>query len=379
MPTTSVAPSRAAEVQEKLESVRDYLDRSRHSGALFTSQLLLGWITGGLEDVIVRGAAPAFVWALVTADGAYLITSNIEAVRLEAEEDPAGFGFEVLAKPWYEGHFQSLIADLCDPKGLVGDGTPAIVAARDLQRLRLRLSVGERERMRVLGQKTCDALEGAMRETCAGQTEFELCAEVSRRMELARIQPAAVLVGADERRRRFRHPTVSDTPIKRDVLVVVVGVQGGLNVACSRTVAIGTADSVLADRHRIACQAEAHALAATRPGRTYGDAVQAQIDVYEAHGYRDEWRAHTQGGPIGYGGREFVPPPISHADEFTMAPVESGHAVAWNPTVQGGKSEDTFLVGETENEPITNSRLWPSVEVTTGDGSMTRPAILELG
>ena len=108
---------------------------------------------------------------------------------------------------------------------------------------------------------------------------------------------------------------------------------------------IGEPDPELAERHLIAAEAEAAAIAATRPGNTYGEALQAQIDVYEKHGYTDEWRNHTQGGPIGYGAREFGPGPLGRPDRFTEWPVEVGHAVAWNPTVQGSKAEDTFLVG----------------------------------
>ncbi len=111
---------------------------------------------------------------------------------------------------------------------------------------------------------------------------------------------------------------------------------------------------------------------------TYGQALQAQLDVYEAHGYHDEWRNHTQGGPIGYGAREFGVAPLAAPDRYTEIAVEDGQAVAWNPTVQGAKSEDTFLVGDDGNEMITNSPTWPAVTVPLADGTLTRPGILEV-
>jgi Xaa-Pro aminopeptidase len=199
------------------------------------------------------------------------------------------------------------------------------------------------------------------------------------RLELRGIFPFVVLLGGDERRASFRHPTVSSAPLERDAMLVFVAVRNGLNVACTRTASVGAPDPQLAERHAIACEAEARAIEATRPGATYGEALQAQIDVYEARGYPGEWRNHTQGGPIGYGTREFGPAPLSHPDRYTGAAVELGHAVAWNPTVQGAKSEDTFLVGEDGNELITNSSSWPSIEVPLADGSTTRPGILEVG
>jgi antitoxin VapB len=168
-------------------------------------------------------------------------------------------------------------------------------------------------------------------------------------------------------------------PLQRDALAVVVGVRGGLNVALTRTASMGATDPVLTERHRIAAEAEARAIEASRPGATYGQALQAQIDTYEAHDYHEEWRNHTQGGPIGYGAREFDVAPIAAPDDYTEYRIEVAHAVAWNPTVQGAKSEDTFLVGENANELVTNSSSWPSIIVSTGAGERSRPAILELG
>ena len=375
----SPTQTRAAEVAEKLERVRAYLADGDRSGVLLTRQFLVSWITAGMEDLILRGQDGSFVWCLVTADGAYLVTSNIEARRLEAEEGPAELGFELVEVPWYEGHFESALGDLCDVGALANDGAgPGEDRCDDLQGLRLSLTAGETERMRALGADACGALEEGMRTLTAGMTGLELSAEVSRRLEVLGIFPFAILAGGDQRRATFRHPTVSPAAFERDAMVVIVGVRGGLNIAATRTASLGDPDPVLAERHLIAAEAEACAIAATRPGKTYGQALQAQIDVYEAHSYHDEWRNHTQGGPIGYGAREFGVAPLAAPDRYTEQPVELGHAVAWNPTVKGAKSEDTFLVVD-ENEMVSNSSSWPTVEVPIPDGSLPRPAILSVG
>jgi antitoxin VapB len=233
--------------------------------------------------------------------------------------------------------------------------------------------------MRTLGAESCEALEDGMRRLTAGMSGRDLAAEVAFRLESRGILPFVVLVGGDHRRASFRHPTVSDDPLERDALAVIVAVRGGLNVAATRTASVGAPDAALAERHAIAAEAEARAIEATRPGVTYGEALQAQLDTYEAHGYHDEWRNHTQGGPIGYGAREFGVAPLAAPDGYTQRLVEVGHAVAWNPTVQGAKSEDTFLVGENGSELISNSASWPSITVPTANGSLERPAILQVG
>jgi Xaa-Pro aminopeptidase len=378
--TETATQTRAEEVAEKLDRVRGYLVDSGRSGVLLTRQFLVSWIGAGLEDVIIRGQDGSFVWALVTPDGAYLVTSDIEAARLNAEEDPGDLGFEVVAVPWYEGHFLSALTDLCDVNALANDGAgPGVDASDELQALRLRLTAGERDRMRALGAEACAALEDTMAQLRPGMAGTELSAEAAHRLELRGIFPFVLLLGGDGRRASFRHPTVSSAALERDAMLVFVAVRGGLNVACTRTASVGAPDPQLAERHAIASQAEARAIEATRPGATYGEALQAQLDVYEAHGYPGEWRNHTQGGPIGYGAREFGVAPLAAPDRYTGAAVEVGHAVAWNPTVQGAKSEDTFLVGDDGNELITNSSTWPSIEVPLADGVTTRPGILEVG
>lgn len=77
----------------------------------------------------------------------------------------------------------------------------------------------------------------------------------------------------------------------------------------------------------------------TGPGRESPDTGRQAISP----GFPGEWRAHFQGGPVGYRSREFdvVPGTASAATVITL-----GAAFAWNPTVQGGKSEDTLIVSQ---------------------------------
>jgi hypothetical protein len=105
---------RTAEVAAKLDRVRGWLTGSGYGAALFTSQPGVAWVTGGLEDRVVRNEEPALVWALVTETAAYLITTNIEQPRLRAEADLGGF--ELHAVPWYSS------GGLAEVAGSLADG-----------------------------------------------------------------------------------------------------------------------------------------------------------------------------------------------------------------------------------------------------------------
>ncbi len=100
-------------------------------------------------------------------------------------------------------------------------------------------------------------------------------------------------------------------------------------------------------------------------------AIQA---AYDHVGYPGEWELHHQGGAAGYAGREWIATPTT--DDEIRLPM----AYAWNPTVQGAKSEDTALVGEERIEILTETGDWPTESVTALDYDVTlpRPTVLEL-
>jgi Xaa-Pro aminopeptidase len=348
----------SVEVAAKLDRVRVWLAGSGYGAALFTTQPSVAWVTGGLEDRVVRNEEPGLVWALVTEAGAFLITTNIEQPRLVAEEDLGPF--ELHAVPWYSSGGLAEVAES------LADGQKLTEAPASL---RMPLVPAEAERLTVLGLETAQALEGTMRAWQPAERECDLAARIAAALEERLIFPSVLLVGGAERRRAFRHPVPSRAVTGRDVLAVVVGVRGGLNVACSRSASARAPDPELAARHEAACAVEAAMVKATMPGWRWIDALRAGQAAYRAAGFDGEWREHVQGGPIGYLSREFdvVPGTPSAASV-----IEPGTAFAWNPTVRGAKSEDTFIVDRSGPAvPVTNTADWPVLE-------SGRPAILPI-
>jgi antitoxin VapB len=347
--------SRAAEVAAKLAKVRGWLDDSGGGAALFSTQPAVAWVTAGLEDRVVRNEEPALVWALVTAADAFLITTNIEQPRVVAEEGVTGF--ELHAAPWYS------------PGGLTETAerlAGGLKTAEAPSALRMPLTGQEQDRLAVLGADCAQALEGALRGWRPAERECDLAARIAAALEERLIFPSVLLVGGAARRRAFRHPVPTAAVCGPDALAVVVGVRGGLNVACSRTVCAGEPDPALAARHLAACAVEAAMIAATTPGRTWADAFAAGQGAYREAGFDGEWREHVQGGPIGYLSREFDVVPGTQDAAQTIA---AGTAFGWNPTVRGAKSEDTFVAREAGAVPVTNTADWPVV-------AAGRPAIL---
>jgi antitoxin VapB len=95
--------------------------------------------------------------------------------------------------------------------------------------------------------------------------------------------------------------------------------------------------------------------------------MQACSRAYAEAGHPDAWHEHYQGGPIGYRQREFEIAPAQRESRWFSQRIESGHAVAWNPSVTGGgKAEDTFLVEDDGLRCLTETGEWPQVEVRGG-------------
>ena len=144
-----------------------------------------------------------------------------------------------------------------------------------------------------------------------------------------------LLVGGDERLESFRHPVANGSRPQRVVMAVLVARRDGLHVALTRHAATGTR------RRRwsaasTACRAiHRRVLDECRPGARFGDALTALDAGYREAGAEGEWRAHYQGGPIGYGQREFEIAPCQSTSPWWNEAIDAGMAMAWNPSLPG--------------------------------------------
>jgi antitoxin VapB len=373
---------RAAEVAGKLRRVRGWMDGAGVAGVVLTGPGPLAWLTAGLEDPIERGAAVGLVWALVTPSAAVLVTTGVELPRLEAEEPLAALGLAAVAVPWSDADAPIRAAEELAgvPRAqLASDGHPAfgVDADDDLTALRLRLGGAEQERLRALAGDTARVLEAAVAAWRPGEPDRALAARIAGELERAGVFPACLLVGGDERVERFRHPVPVGAPMDRLAMAVVVGARDGLHVALTRFAAAGPVAPALAASYRSAQVVEARMLAACRPGATFGDVLDAGRAGYAEVGEPEAWRDHYQGGPVGYRQREWEIAPDQRESRWFAAPVEAGHAVAFNPSVAGGgKAEDTFLVGADGLECLTDTGSWPLT--SPAPGLPARPQILDL-
>jgi Xaa-Pro dipeptidase len=347
------------------------------AGIVLTRPGPVAWASGGANPPIDRTAPVDTVWLVVSEDALTVITTTVEAPRIRAELVPDDV--EVVAVPWWDA--DALVSAAAAAIGtradaLGSDGHPAF--GRDLDHelaaARLPLSPPERDDLRDLGRDAAAAVEAALRAWQPGEPDRAIAARIAAGVEATGADAPCLLVGGDERLAAYRHPVADGSRPRRTVMAVLVARRDGLHVALTRHAAAAV-DADL-ERGLAACRAiHRGVLAACRPGAGFGDALQALAAGYAAAGAPDEWRAHYQGGPIGFGQREFEIAPCQTTSPWWREAIGTGVAVAWNPSLPGGaKDEDTYVLGADGPELVTATGAWPLAD----DVGLPRPAVLEV-
>mgnify|MGYP000153297146 CR=1 FL=1 len=350
-----------------LERLDEYLDASDHAAVWFARPNSFAWLTGG-DNVIDAGSDVGIAAAGYDGDSVTVVTDNIEAQRLRDEELPAGVDVETF--PWHADALADAVADVSPTPAAADFHVPGFDTL-DAGRLRQPLTDGDVDAYRQLGEAAALAVEQACEAATPDVTERAVAADVRSRLEAAGCRAPVVLVGSADRAQSYRHYTVTDARLGDYAHVSVTATRDGRYASTTRTVAFDP-PGWLRDRHDAAARVQTTALAATREhaGETVenagaaGDVFAAIQDAYDAEGWTGEWQEHHQGGAAGYAGREWIATPGHEG------PVTAPMAYAWNPTVQGAKSEDTWLVTDDGFECLTRGE-WDRVEFDAPDHDCT--------
>jgi len=129
----------------------------------------------------------------------------------------------------------------------------------------------------------------------------------------------------------------------------------GLAISITRFMHFGALPAELGVRFKSAAQVNAALLDATKVGATSAELFRVAQAAYTAEGFPGEERFHHQGGPTGYGEREWVATP--NGKEVVV----NHQAFAWNPSIRGGKAEDTVLLRDGKMEWLTATPELPII------------------
>lgn len=361
-----------SELENKRERLQSLLGEKGLGGLLLHRVSSFAWATCGAASYVNSATSTGEATLLITPLDCHLIANNIEATRLEQEERLVEQGWKFHISPWYEAH--EVVMKLVG-KGHLGADIPypgAIDLSAELAELRANLHPDEVKRFRKLGGLCAEAMDRAIHATQPGQSEHEIASKVAQEAQARGMQAIVNLIATDERIFHFRHPLPKDKKLDRYAMLVLCGRRWGLVCSITRFLHFGRLPDELRRKAEAVAGIDAAMIEATRPARNLGDVFRTTMEAYARAGYPEEWKLHHQGGPAGYEPREIV------ATERSAFKVKPGQVYAWNPSIRGTKSEDTILVGETENEVLTAIQGWPTLSVQGNEKTYQRPAILEV-
>ena len=357
-----------SEQQRKLEIIRNWMTGRKLGGLYLQSAGSFAWATCGASSYINTATTNGLASLLITQDHQYLFTSNIEAPRLEKEQNLMAQDWEFHVTPWHAS--QTDLEQVSRGVKLVSDGplSGALDVSADLARLRANLTPEEGKRFQELGKVCAKAMQAAIQKVRPGQTEYQIAASLAAETEAQGMQAIVNLIATDERIFSFRHPLPTGKKLEKYAMLILCGRKNGLICSLTRLVHFGPLSEDLKRKMEACAGVDAAIINSTRPGRSVGEIFDIIIKAYSDAGYPDEWRKHHQGGACGYEPREYLAVPGS------LERVAVGQVYAWNPSITGYKSEDTMLVGETHKEVLTSIPGWPETVI---DG-IARPSILVL-
>jgi Xaa-Pro dipeptidase len=361
------------EIQEKERRVREFLKARNLEALLLKRQANFSWMTGGGLNVVGTATELGNASLLITENGKYVITNNIEAPRMVEEERLEEQGYQIRTFPWHEDREPSLVREIAG-SGPVGCDWPfpdAAIVAEDVAKLRYSLTPEELVRYRWLGARVSAALEQTMIAAEKGEKESAVVGRLCLELWKDRIDTMGMMSGSDERISRFRHCIPTEKRVEKLLMVSVNARKGGLIVCLTRFVHFGKVPKDLRERYEANVFIDCVFMTESRPGVPAREVLRKGIEAYAAKGYPEEWKLHHQGGSIGYNPRDYRVTP------GTPDIIQENQPFAWNPSLTGTKSEDTILATSREVQLITKPVFYPALSCEAAGSTFVRPNILE--
>jgi Xaa-Pro aminopeptidase len=357
------------ELDTKLGLVRDAMRRHGLGAVRLRGVDWFAWATCGGSSVVILTTEAGVAEVLITPDVAQVLTDRIEEARLREEEVPAGL--EVWAGPWaVPAAREDYVAASARgpiasdrPEGDERPLPPELVAAKR------RLLPQEVERYRALGRESAEAMTEVLRRAGPDGTEQSLAGAGAEALWRRGIHPTLTLVAGERRLPIHRHATAGPERLGARAMLVFCARRHGVYANLTRFVYFRPPTD---QERRLAADValvEADAWAASRPGARLNAVYEAIVASYARHGHPGAEQLHHQGGTTGYLSREVVARP--HTD----IAIQSGTALAWNPSLPGSKIEDTVLTTDAGIEILTADPVWPTVTVA----GRPRPDLLVRG
>jgi Xaa-Pro dipeptidase len=329
-------------------SLRELMQERGLGAILLSHPANFAWYTGGADNRVDRGDPVGVASVLLMEYEAYVLTDNIEAPRMREEQTP---GIEVVEHPWHEEP-AVLLRELAGGASVGTDASsgPGPDLSAEISPLRYVLDADAIEGYRRLAEEATLAVSEVAASLTPDTDELEAAARLSAACLKRGMFTPVLLAASGDRLVRYRHPIPYGGPLGNRAMLVACAERGGLFANLTRMVYFDVPDPDTLRRQE-ACDEVLSRMReeATREGRTLAQAFGDCRRYYAEAGFPEGWRDHHQGGMTGYASREVIANPDARQE------IREGQAFAWNPSLEGAKAEETFLLGPDGPEVLTRA------------------------
>src|SRR4051812_22265952 len=263
--------ARMNEVDRKLVTMRAHMERAGLAALRLRGTDWFAWATCGGSNVVLLTSDTGIAEVLITRDGAYVLTDEIEAERLRVEELPPHF--EVLACRWTDrpAAWNAAARERCGAGKVASDRPDGAMEGTLPQALvdaRWSLVPEEIDRYRALGRAAAEAMTEVLLAAKCEWTGRQLAGAGAEALWSRGIEPALTLVGGQRRLPMYRHVTASDEKLGTRAMLVFCARRHGLFANLTRFVYFRPPDAKERALDSAVAEVEADVLDALRPGVT---------------------------------------------------------------------------------------------------------------
>jgi Xaa-Pro dipeptidase len=361
------------DVKIKEARVRIFLDRESLDALVLGRQDNFAWITAGGDNRVINNTDMGEGFAVITRDHKWLVAHHMDGRRFVEEQAP-GQDYELVTLYWHQGTPADRILELTRGKRVAADF--ALPGARSLGPeivdLHYPFTDLDLERLRWVGRTSNEIITRVSNELMPGTPESEVAARLAYEYTRRGLLLDALMVGADERISRYRHPLAGEKPIQRYAFLHPAARRWGLHANVTRLVHFGEPPAAIRDAHRAVTAVGAYVAGMLAPGVRFADILAEQKRLYAELGYPDEWNYHFLGGVSGY---TLVDPTRCMNPEASVVERQSyGYFI----TITGAKFEELMILTEDgiEIASFPTDAEWPTRVVSTPNGDFAVPEIL---
>jgi Xaa-Pro aminopeptidase len=361
------------DVQIKEERVQSFLEREELDALVLGRQDNFAWVTAGGDNRVINNTDMGEGFAVITRDHKWLVAHHMDGRRFVEEQVPDQ-GYEMATLYWHQGTPVDKIRELTNGMRVGADF--ALPSARpygpEIVDLHFPLTDLDLKRLRWVGRASNEIITQVAKDLEPGTPESEVAARLAYEYTRQGMLLDALMVGADERISRYRHPLASDRPIQRYAFLHPAARRWGVHANVTRLVHFGDPPEAIRSAHWAVTTVGAHVARMLSPGVRFADVLTEQKRLYAELGYPDEWNYHFLGGISGY---TLVDPTRCTKPE---ARVVEGQSYGYFITITGAKVEELMILTEdgVELASLPPDAEWPTRVVQTPMGDFTVPEIM---